>query len=124
MEGGGAPPLPMHPWGGGVHNSWLVTAQYNRVSTFLMWPVDGGLFVFWVGRVGWGGGGGRLTGWWFRVYVCVHLLRRQLSARGLVGWLSTHWVGGEGGVFKNCERCGAAHDAAVTMSPFWNCPTR
>ena len=40
MEGGGAPPLPMHP-GGGVHNSWLVTAQYNRVSMFPMWPVNG-----------------------------------------------------------------------------------
>ena len=39
-------------------------------------------------------------GWYFRVVGRVHLLRRE-STRGWVGWLSTHWVGGEEGGFRN-----------------------
>ena len=59
------------------------------------------------------------AGWYFRVYVRVHLLRRESPTRG--GWLSTHWVGDEGGRFKNCDRGEAVHDATVPMSRCWNC---
>ena len=40
---------------------------------------------------------------------CTHLfafLSRESPTRGQVGWLSTEWVGGEGGGFKICERWG------------------
>ena len=30
-------------------------------------------------------------------YVCVRLLRKESSTAGWVGWLSTQWIGGEGG---------------------------
>ena len=39
---------------------------------------------------------------------------------GSVGWLSTHWVGGEGR-FKDCKTWGA-RGATMTMSPFGNYP--
>ena len=41
----------------------------------------------------------------FRVYVLAQLLRREFSACGWVGWLSTRWVGGEGGGLRNYEEC-------------------
>ena len=50
---------------------------------------------------------------YFRVYGLVHLLSRESFERGWGPWLSTRWVlGGEGG------------GATVTMTPFWNSPTR
>ena len=47
------------------------------------------------------------AGWYFRVYVRVHLLRRECSTRGSVGWLSAHWIGGEGGGFKKLREVGS-----------------
>ena len=46
------------------------------------------------------------AGWYCRVYVRVHLLRRESSTRGWVGQLSTHWVGGEGDGFKKLWEVG------------------
>ena len=62
---------------------------------------------------GWRGVGGvpqglnEYAGWYFRVYGLVRLLRRESSMRGQVGWLSTHWVGGEGVRIQKKMRVGS-----------------
>ena len=40
-----------------------------------------------------------------------------------IGWLSTRWVGGERGGFKNCQRCGARSLCHLDNVPVCKCPT-
>ena len=40
-----------------------------------------------------------------------------------IGVLVVHWVGGKGEGPKTARGGGEAHDATVTMTPFWNCRT-
>ena len=50
------------------------------------------------------------AGWYFRVNICVHLLRRESSTRGCVSPVGL-------GVGE------PAHDATMAMSPVWNFPS-
>ena len=64
------------------------------------------------GQRGGGGGGLRLKEhasryYFFRVYVHVRLLRRRSSTCGWVGGLSTRWVEGEEGGFKELREVGS-----------------